>query len=110
MTSFSPLTLAGGVANHARAQGTRPAVTFEGGGAHADEVRTYGQLWRGGQRLARALLDLGTAPGEFFGVLVANHAEFHRLMVAAGISGTAFVPIDPRTKGDKLAYMLKAAG
>ncbi len=110
MTRFSPLTLAGVVANHSMALANQPAVTFEGGGARADEVRTYGQLWRGGQRLARALLDLGTAPGEFFAVLMANHAEFVELMIASGIAGTAFVPIDPRTKGDKLAYMLKAAG
>jgi len=110
MTSFSPLTLAGVVANHSMALGNQPAVTFEGGGARADEVRTYSQLWRGGQRLARALLDLGTAPGEFFAVLMANHAEFVELMIASGIAGTAFVPIDPRTKSDKLAYMLKAAG
>jgi len=40
---------------------------------------------------------------------MANHAEFVEAMVAAGATGTAFVPIDPRTKGYKLAYMLKAA-
>jgi crotonobetaine/carnitine-CoA ligase len=31
-------------------------------------------------------------------------------MIGASISGTVFVPIDPRTKGEKLAYTLRNAG
>jgi len=38
-----------------------------------------------------------------------NHAEFVDLMVASSILGTMFVPIDPRTRGDKLAFMLDFA-
>ena len=37
---------------------------------------------------------------------MANHAEFVEAMVAAGILGAVVVPIDPRTKGDKLHFML----
>ncbi len=40
------------------------------------------------------------------GTLLANHAEFVDLMVAGSLLGVALVPIDPRTKGDKLVYML----
>ena len=36
-----------------------------------------------------------------------NHPEFVDLMVASSILGTVFVPIDPRTRGDKLNYMLE---
>ena len=35
-----------------------------------------------------------------------NHPEFVDVMVGSSIAGTVFVPIDPRTKGDKLTYML----
>jgi len=31
-------------------------------------------------------------------------------MIAASIAGALFVPIDPRTRGDKLAYMLNNSG
>ena len=31
-------------------------------------------------------------------------------MIAASILGALFVPIDPRTRGDKLAYMLRNSG
>ena len=31
-------------------------------------------------------------------------------MIAASITGCVFVPIDPRTRGDKLAFMLKNSG
>ena len=39
-----------------------------------------------------------------------NHPEFVETMIAASISATVFVPIDPRTKGEKLAYTLRNAG
>jgi len=82
-------------------------ATIEGAGAAPDEVRTYRQLWQNGQRLAQALLKQGLQPGDHFALLMANHAEFVDAMVAASICGTVFVPIDPRTKGDKLAFMLE---
>ena len=57
---------------------------------------TYRQLWENGQRLAQVLIDRGLRPGEHFALLMANHAEFIDAMVAASISGTVFVPVDPR--------------
>ena len=44
------------------------------------------------------------------GTLLANHAEFVDLMVAGSLLGVAIVPIDPRTRGDKLVYMLGSVG
>ena len=88
----------------------RPALTLEGAGVRPDEVRTYGTMWSSGQRLARALLALGIKPGERFGVLMANHVEFADIMMAAVITGTVFVPVDPRTRADKLAFMLGLPG
>jgi crotonobetaine/carnitine-CoA ligase len=74
-----------------------------------DEVRTYAQLWQNGQRIAAALKVLGMKAGDTFAMVMDNHAEFVDLMVASSILGTIFVPIDPRTRGDKLAYMLDFA-
>lgn len=84
-------------------------VSVEKGGAITDQTRTYQQLWDNGQRLAQWLSDQGMQKGDAFGMVMANHPEFVDLMVASSIVGTVFVPIDPRTKGDKLKYMLDFA-
>jgi len=39
-----------------------------------------------------------------------NHPEFIETMIAASITGCVFVPIDPRTRGEKLAYTLRNSG
>jgi crotonobetaine/carnitine-CoA ligase len=39
--------------------------------------------------------------------MMRNHPEFIETMVAASLSGGVFVPIDPRTRGEKLAYTLR---
>jgi len=84
-------------------------VTFDTAANRPDEVRTYQQLWDNGRRLAQALLDRGLQPGEHFALLMANHPEFIEAMIAACLTATVFVPIDPRTKGDKLVFMLDHA-
>jgi len=84
-------------------------VTFDAGAGRPDEVRTYRQLWDNGRRLAQALLDRGMQPGEHFGLLLANHPEFVEAMIAACLTATVFVPVDPRTRGEKLVFMLDHA-
>jgi crotonobetaine/carnitine-CoA ligase len=74
-----------------------------------EEIRTYRQLWQNGQRAAEALKAHGLKTGDTFAVVMDNHPEFVDLMVASSILGTVFVPIDPRTRGDKLRYMLDFA-
>lgn len=78
-------------------------------GAFVDEVRTYGDLWANGQRVAAALDAEGMGEGDAFAVILQNHPEFVDTMVGSSLAGTVFVPIDPRTKGQKLAYMLNHA-
>jgi carnitine-CoA ligase len=78
-------------------------------GSLVDETRTYAQLWQNGQRIAAALKALGMRAGDTFAMVMDNHPEFVDLMVASSILGTIFVPIDPRTRGDKLGYMLDFA-
>jgi crotonobetaine/carnitine-CoA ligase len=86
-----------------------PILTVDVGLGFEDEVRSYRQLWDNGRRLAQTLLDQGLEPGQQFGLLMANHPEFVEAMVAASLTGTVFVPVDPRVKGEKLAFMLRHA-
>lgn len=88
-------------------------LTFEhlslDGGATPDEVRTFADLAIHADRLAAALIARGMARGDRFALMMRNHPEFVETMIAASITGCVFVPIDPRTRGDKLAYMLRNA-
>jgi crotonobetaine/carnitine-CoA ligase len=104
-----PLTLAGIVQQWATARPDFEVLVIEGAGVRDDESRTYEELWEHGGRLAAGLRKLGLRPGDKVATLLANHVEFVDLMVAAGLLGCVFVPIDPRTRGEKLAYMLGAA-
>ena len=79
-------------------------------GEYVDEVRTYDDLWANGQRVAATLDDEGMGMGEAFAIVAQNHPEFVDAMVGSSIAGTVFVPIDPRIRGKKLAYMLDFAG
>ena len=81
-------------------------VTFEGGGVREDETRTYQQLFENANRVAATLIDRGMAPGDRFATLIRNHPEFIESLIGASVSGCVVVPIDPRTRGDKLKYTL----
>jgi crotonobetaine/carnitine-CoA ligase len=89
-------------------------LTFEhlslDGGGTPDEVRSFADLATNANRLAAWLVARGMARGDRFGLMTRNHPEFVEAMIAASISGCVFVPIDPRTRGEKLAYMLRNAG
>lgn len=78
-------------------------------GHFIETSRTYRQLWDNGQRVAAALTDAGMDKGDRFAIMMQNHAEFVDAMVGSSIAGTIFVPIDPRTRGRKLRYMLEFA-
>jgi crotonobetaine/carnitine-CoA ligase len=97
------------IERHAAATPDLPILTIDTGLGRGDEVRTCRQLWDNGRRLALALSELGLAPGEHVALLMANHVEFVEAMIAACLTATVFVPIDPRTRGDKLAFQLELA-
>jgi crotonobetaine/carnitine-CoA ligase len=42
--------------------------------------------------------------------MMRNHPEFVETLIACSILGALLVPVDPRTRGEKLAYMLRKAG
>jgi crotonobetaine/carnitine-CoA ligase len=84
-------------------------VEIDADGEFQHQTRSYRQLWDNGQRLAAWLLAQGLEKGDAFALVMQNHPEFVDLMVASSILGTVFVPIDSRTRGDKLKYMLDFA-
>jgi crotonobetaine/carnitine-CoA ligase len=110
MRRHDPLTLAGVIQQQAETRPDFTVLTVEGAGVRPDETRTFAQLWEQGQCLASGLHRLGLRPGDKLGTLLANHAEFVELMVAGSLLDLTLVPIDPRTKGDKLVYMLASVG
>ncbi len=84
-------------------------VSLRDDGSFEDEVRTYQDLWENGQRVAAGLDGEGLGEGQAFALIMQNHPAFVEAMVGASITNTVFVPIDPRTRGDKLRYMLDFA-
>jgi carnitine-CoA ligase len=114
MRERNEMVLADLVAARAEQKPDLDVLTFErwsiGAGAPPDQIRTYADLHTNAQRIAAALIDRKLAPGERFGLMMRNHPEFVEAMIAASITACVFVPIDPRTRGDKLAYMLRQSG
>lgn len=74
------------------------------------EVRTYRDILRNGRAVGAALLAEGMRAGDTFALIMRNHPEFVDAMIGSEIAATVFVPIDPRTRGDRLAYMLRFGG
>ena len=105
----SELILADIVATRAGRNPDFPVPTFECAG-NPDEVRTFAELHERANRLAAELISRGLERGDRFGLMMRNHPEFVEAMIAASVTGTVFVPIDPRTKGDKLAFTLRNSG
>ncbi|MDR2334824.1 MAG: AMP-binding protein [Burkholderiaceae bacterium] len=113
MTVISHPNIASVIELFARTDPQREALLFEGGPALADVRRSYGDLWRNAQCLARGLSRRGVGQGSVIALLMANHAEFVEIMIATALLRAVLVPIDPRTRGEKLAFMIsnsKAAG
>lgn len=106
MREPNDLIVADFIAGRAESKPDHLAVTFEGGNRRADETRTYQQLFENSHRLAAALIERDMQPGDRFATLVRNHPEFIECLFGASVSACVLVPIDPRTRGEKLKYTL----
>ncbi len=82
-----------------------PVLTFENPSG-PDVVQTFQDLHENSHRFARALLDAGLEKGDKYAAIMYNYPEMIHLIGAASIMGAVIVPIDPRTKGDKLAHQI----
>lgn len=78
-------------------------------GQMIDETRSYAQILHNGLRIAQALQNQGMGKDDRFAIAMQNHPEFVDAMMGSGIVDTTFVPIDPRTQGSKLVFMLDFA-
>jgi long-chain acyl-CoA synthetase len=67
---------------------------------------TYGQLGQHAQAVAAALRERGIRRGDRVALYLDNGFEFVAGMLAALRLGGVFMPINPSTKEEKLAYML----
>lgn len=105
---LSPDTLAGIIAGQVRARPDFEILRFENGDGVADTTRTFNMLWQNAHHVAGALLSQGMRPGQYFALMMENHPDFVEAMIAAGLTRTLFVPVDPRVSGDKLAYLLNS--
>lgn len=106
------LILADLIAERARTHPDLDVLTFVRVLANGDidaRPRSYADLWRNGNAIASALAQAGTQDGARFAIMMRNLPEFVEAMVGASITGATFVPIDPRTQGERLLFMLRHA-
>lgn len=89
-------------------------LTFEhlslDGGATPDEVRTFADLQVNSNAVAAALIAEGLEPGDRVALMLRNHPQYVETLIGASAAAVCIVPVDPRTKGEKLAYVLRDAG
>lgn len=93
----------------AEAQPDFEVVTFENH-IYPDEVLTYSDLVIKGDKLAQALSQSGIGRGDSFAIAMRNHPEMPIAMYAASAVGAILVPIDPRSKGEKLRFQISNSG
>lgn len=98
------------VAARAESRPDLDVLTFEhlslDGGSTRDEVRTYADLATNANRIAAWIVGRGMQPGDRFALMMRNHPEFVEALIAASTTATIAVPVDPRTRGEKLRFML----
>ena len=106
MTGTAAETFAQLIQQRAREQGDFQILTFVDEANGTVETRTFDQLLENAGRLVSYLKARGLKSGDRFGVLLANHPEIVEALTAASLMGAVMVPIDPRTRGQKLAFVL----
>ncbi|GIW40838.1 MAG: ATP-dependent acyl-CoA ligase [Candidatus Binatia bacterium] len=112
MTTRNEAILADLLAARAEEKPDLDVLTFERWslGLEPDEVRTYAALFENAHRIARELLRRGLERGDRFALMMRNHPEFVEALAAASLTACVAVPVDPRTRGEKLAYTLRHSG
>jgi crotonobetaine/carnitine-CoA ligase len=87
----------------------REIYVFEKGGL-GEDVLTYRDLYENSNRISRLFVDNGIGSGDTYAVFMRNHPEFVYSVLAGPTIGAVMVPVDPRTRGDRLKFLLKDCG
>lgn len=106
---LDPNILSHHVEMQAEARPEHVVFTFENPQA-GDRQISYGDLWLKANRLAAYWDESGLRAGDKVAILMRNYPEFVYALIAASINGVVVVPIDPRTRGEKLGYQLRDSG
>jgi amino acid adenylation domain-containing protein len=85
-------------------QPQRPAVASSG------SVLTYQELDELSNKVARALLRLGVAPGDRVGVLAPKSAAAVVGIYGVLKAGACYVPLDPKAPAQRLSYVVQDSG
>lgn len=84
-------------------------LVFENSEA-GEDVLNYRMLYENSNKIARLFLEKGLTKGDTYAVFMRNHPEFVYAMLAGPVIGAIMVPIDPRSRGDRLRFLLQNSG
>ena len=90
----------------ADAKPDKEILIFEHGDKGEDRI-TYQGLYENSNKIARLFKDNGLEKGDTYAVFMRNHPEFVYSMLAGPVIGSIMVPIDPRSRGDRLKFLLE---
>ncbi|MFZ5572701.1 MAG: AMP-binding protein [Thermodesulfobacteriota bacterium] len=93
----------------AEEQPDKEVLVFENGDL-GEDILTYKDLYEKSNRIARLFLEKGIGKGDTYGVFMRNHPEFIYAMLAGPVIGAIMIPIDPRSRGDRLRFLLHNSG
>ncbi|MBW1983559.1 MAG: AMP-binding protein [Deltaproteobacteria bacterium] len=79
-------------------------------GELGEDILTYKKLYENSNKIARLFLEHGLGKGDTYAVFMRNHPEFVYSMLAGPVIGAIMVPIDPRSRGDRLRFLLENSG
>ncbi len=77
--------------------------------SHEGDSLTYGEVNARANRLARHLVAQGVGPESLVGVCLERSAELVVALLAVLKAGGAYLPIDPDSPADRIAYMVQDA-
>jgi crotonobetaine/carnitine-CoA ligase len=72
----------------------------------SEQAVTYVDIFENTNRIAHTLHKAGIGKGDSFSMIMKNHPEFVYTLFAALSIGAVAVPVDPRSKGRKLAFQI----
>ena len=87
----------------------REIYIFEKGDL-GEDVLTYKDLYENSNKIARLFMDYGIGSGDTYAVFMRNHPEFVYSVLAGPTVGAIMVPVDPRSRGDRLKFLLRDSG